>query len=78
MVCVSFPGNKTSTKNPYSSQPAAATATTTIPAPTDLAPNENTQCGKYYQVQGKKRMFPNLSLNMFFAYIIDHILTIYR
>jgi hypothetical protein len=66
MACVSFPGNETSTKNPYASQPAGATATTAVPAPTDLAPDVNTQCGKYYQVKGKKRMFPNLSLDMFF------------
>ncbi|KAL3472729.1 hypothetical protein BJX99DRAFT_262045 [Aspergillus californicus] len=50
-ACASFPGNETSTDNPYATKPAGGTATTAVPAPTNLAPDVNTECGKYYQVK---------------------------
>jgi hypothetical protein len=52
MACVSYPGNATSTDNPYATKPAGGTATTAAPAPTNVAPDVNTNCGKYYQVKG--------------------------
>ncbi|KAI9372232.1 hypothetical protein BJX61DRAFT_542930 [Aspergillus egyptiacus] len=51
MACVSFPGNETSTDNPYATKPAGRTATAAAPVPTNLGPDVNTECGKYYQVK---------------------------
>ncbi|KAL2786993.1 hypothetical protein BJX66DRAFT_341680 [Aspergillus keveii] len=51
MACVSYPGNATSTKNPYATNPVEGTATTAVPAPTNVAPDVNTACGKYYRVK---------------------------
>ncbi|KAL2802188.1 hypothetical protein BJX63DRAFT_438128 [Aspergillus granulosus] len=51
MACFSYPGNETSTDNLYATKPAGGTTTTTAPAPTNLAPDVNPDCGKYYQVK---------------------------
>ncbi|RDW93890.1 LysM peptidoglycan-binding domain-containing protein [Aspergillus mulundensis] len=45
MACVSYPGNATSTKNPYATNGAGGTATTAAPVPTSLAPDVHTECG---------------------------------
>jgi hypothetical protein len=52
IACVGYPGSETSTENKYSTKSAVGTAARGAPAPSNLAPDVNTRCGKYYQVKG--------------------------
>ncbi|KAL4810587.1 hypothetical protein BDV18DRAFT_155199 [Aspergillus unguis] len=50
-ACVSYPGEEVSYKNPYATGAVGGTATAAAPDPTNLAPEVNTKCGKYYTVK---------------------------